>query len=70
MIYLFYMDPSGLKVKTIKRQGYNKETNKEAKSSSRQQIKAAWLWILGMKLVSGAWTPDIIFDIQEVDLLI
>ena len=53
MIYLFYMDPSGLKVKTVKRQGYNKEIN-EAKSSSRQQIKAAWLWILGMKLVSGA----------------
>lgn len=69
MIYLFYMDPSGLKVKTVKRQGYNKETN-EAKSSSRQQIKAAWLWILGMKLVSGAWTPDRIFDIQEVDLLV
>ena len=43
----------GLKVKTVKRQGCNKETNKEAKSSSRQQIKAAWLWILGMKLVSG-----------------
>lgn len=25
MIYLFYKDPSGLKVKTVKRQGYDKE---------------------------------------------
>lgn len=32
MIYPFYKDPSGLKAKTVKRQGYNKETNKEAKS--------------------------------------